>query len=72
MIGVVDSCCVHPREWKLAVFSPPFVRSLSTMLWSRAVMYPERGTIAQMYHERDTFDFSQGHVTKNQPMEVPV
>ena len=25
-----------------------------------------------MYHDRDTFDFSQGHVTKNQPMAVPV
>ena len=38
-------------------------------------MYPEQGTIAQMYHDRDnrdTFDFSQGHVTKNQPMAVPV
>ena len=35
-------------------------------------MYPERGTIAQMYHDRDTFDFSQGHVTKNLPMAVPV
>ena len=21
-----------------------------------------------MYHDRDKFDFSQGHVTKNQPM----
>ena len=30
------------------------------------------GTIAQMYPDRDTFDFSQGHVTKNQPMTVPV
>ena len=25
-----------------------------------------------MYHDRDTFDFSQGHVTKNQPMAVSV
>ena len=25
-----------------------------------------------MYYDRDTFDFSQGHVTKNQPMAVPV
>ena len=25
-----------------------------------------------MYHDRDTFDFSQDHVTKNQPMAVPV
>ena len=35
-------------------------------------MYPERGTIAQMYHDRDTFDFSQGHVTKNQEPAVRV
>ena len=32
---------------------------------------PERGTIAQMYLDQDTFDFSQAHVTKNQPMAVP-
>ena len=25
-----------------------------------------------MYHDRDTFDFSQGHVIKNQPTAVPV
>ena len=24
-----------------------------------------------MYHDRDTSDFSQGHVTKNQPVAVP-
>ena len=49
-------------------FFPP----LSTMLWSRTVMYPERRTIAQTYHDRDTFDFSRGYVTKNQPVAVPV
>ena len=27
--------------------------------------------IAQMYDDRDTFDYTQGHVTKNQPMAVP-
>ena len=25
-----------------------------------------------MYHDRDTFDFSQGHVANNQPTAVPV
>ena len=25
-----------------------------------------------MYHDQDAFDFIQGHVTKNQPMAVPV
>ena len=24
-----------------------------------------------MYHDQDTFDFNQGHMTKNQPMAVP-
>ena len=35
-------------------------------------MYPERDTIAQLYHDRDTFDFSQSRVTKNQLMAVRV
>ena len=25
-----------------------------------------------MYHDRDTFDFSAGHLTKTKPMVVPV
>ena len=25
-----------------------------------------------LYYYRDTFEFSQGHVTKNQPMAVPI
>ena len=49
-----------------------FFSVLSTMLWSRAVMYPKQATFAQMYHDWDTFDFSQGHVTKNEPMAAPV
>ena len=53
---------VHSRKRKLALFFPPSVTPFQTMLWSRAVMY----------HDRDTFDFSQGHVTKNQTMAVPV
>ena len=32
-------------KWKLAVFFPPSVTPLSIMLWSRAVMYPGRGTL---------------------------
>ena len=35
-------------------------------------MYPKWGTIAQMYHDWDIFDFSQDHVTKNQPKAVPL
>ena len=52
---------IHEKE-KLAVFFTRSVTQLSTMLWSRAVMYDDR----------DTFDFSQGHFTKNQPTAVPV
>ena len=38
----------------------------------RAVMYPDRGSITQVYLDRDTFEFIQGRVTKHQPMTVPV
>ena len=31
-----------------------------------------REPVPLMYHDWNTFDFSQGHVTKNQPMTVPV
>ena len=52
---------------KTGCFFPAFCHST----FQHAVMYPERGQCL-MYHDRDTFDFSQGHVTKNQPMAVPV
>ena len=29
-----------------------------------------RPTTAQLYPRRDTFEFDQGHVTKNQPITV--
>ena len=35
----------YSQKRKLAVFFPPSVMPLSTMLWSRAVMYPERSTL---------------------------
>ena len=31
-----------------------------------------RATTAELYPGRDTFEFDQGHVTKNQPITVPV
>ena len=40
-----------------------------------ACCYVSRAQLVQMSRDRDnrdTFDFSQGHVTKNQPMAVPV
>ena len=59
-------------NWQdLAVFFPPSVIPLSTMPWSHTAMYHEWGHCL-MYHDQDTFDFSQCHVTKNEPMAVPV
>ena len=55
------------KKTRRAVFCPPSVTPLSTILWSRAVMYPEG---VQKHHDRDTLDLSQGHVTKNQPIAV--
>ena len=62
-----------PKVKNGSVF-PAFCHARSTMLWSRVVMYPKRGTIAQMYHDRNTVHLilCQDHVTKNQPMAVPV
>ena len=34
--------------------------------------HPERATTAELYPGRDTFEFDQGHVTKNQPITVLV
>ena len=62
---------LFPKVKNGSVF-PAFCPTSSTMLWSRAVMYPEQGKIAHMYRDRNRFDLCQGHVTKNQPMAVPV
>lgn len=32
------------------------------------LMYHARGTIAELYPARDTFEFGKGHKTNNQPM----
>ena len=37
-----------------------------------AVVFGARATIAQLYPDRDTFEFDQGHVTKNQQITVLV
>ena len=42
-------------------------------MWQKhAVVFGARATIAQLYHGRDTFEFDQGHVTKNQPITMLV
>ena len=38
----------------------------------RIVVFGARATTAQFYPGRDTFEFDQGHVTKNQPITVLV
>lgn len=53
------------------VFSA-FSLATSAILLSCAEMYPEQGMIAQMYHDLNTFDLRQGHVTKSRPMAFPV
>ena len=40
--------------------------------WSRAVVFGARATTAQLYPGRDTFEFDQAHVTKNQPITMLV
>ena len=40
------------------------------MHWSRAVVFGARATT--VYPGRDTFQFDQGHVTKNQPITMLV
>ena len=57
---VVGSCCV-----KTGSAFPAFCTPLSTTHLSRALMYPERKTTAQMYHDRDTFDFCQRQESTN-------
>ena len=49
---------------KLAVFSPPSLNHFPPC-FDHMLLYPKRGTIAQLYHDRDTFEFSNGLVTKN-------
>ena len=34
-----------------------------------AAKHPERATTAELYPGRDTFEFDQDHVTKNQPIK---
>ena len=37
---------------------------------NRIAKFGVRATTAQLYPGRDTFEFDQGHVTKNQPITV--
>ena len=41
----------------------------STIIWqNHAVLFGAQATTAELYPGRDTFEFDQGHVTKNQPI----
>ena len=61
---------VHEKG-KVAVFSHPLSCHFPPCLDHVLLCIPS-GVHCLMYHDRDTFDFSQGHVTKNQPMAVSV
>ena len=42
-------------------------------MWQKhAIVFGARATTAQLYPGRDTFEFDQGHVTKNQPITMLV
>ena len=47
-----------------------FVIYLYFPLSNRAVVFGARATTAQLYPGRDTFEFDQGQVAKNQPITV--
>ena len=65
-------CCVHSRKRKLAgPGRPPFV-ICHFPCFDHVLQCRPSGVHCLMYHDRDTFDFSQGHMTNNQPMAVPV
>ena len=59
---------IHEKENWLC-FSRLLSHHFPLCMLQHAVMYPETSL---MYHNQDTFDFSQGHMTKNQPMAVRV
>ena len=54
------------KLWKLLLFS------LRLQVCVVAFIHEKRKLAVFFYHDQDTFDFSQGHVTNNQPMAVPV
>ena len=47
-----------------------FVIYLDFPLNNHIAKFGATATTAQLYHGRDTFEFDQGHVTKNQPITV--
>ena len=54
---------------KTKLTSFPRDHTLSALLY---MLYCARATTAQLYPGRDTFEFNQEHVTKNQPITVLV
>ena len=52
-------------KMKLTVFFPPSLNHFPPC-FDHVLLYPERGTTAQLYPDRDALEFSKGLVTKNQ------
>ena len=75
-LHVCAEVCIHESEmWQCFFF---FFNLLSSghfpPCFDHLLLYPEGGTTTELYHNRDkyVFEFRQGHVTKNQPVAVPI
>ena len=65
---------VFPRDLTLSALLYIFRLSLKQSCGKnkRAVVFGAQATTVQSYSGQDTFEFDQGHVTKNQPITVLV
>lgn len=61
-----------PRDHTLSALL--LIKTFSyTIIWQKyTIVFNARATTAQLYPGRDTFEFDQEHVTKNQPITVLV
>ena len=63
---------------KTKLISSSMDQTLSALLYiwtfpsTIAAKHPERATTVEVYPGRGTFEFDQGHLTKNQPITVLV
>ena len=71
MFGVVVFIREKENWQDLAVSFPPFV-ICHFPCFDHVLQCRPSGVHCLMYHDRDPLDFSQGHMTKNQPMAAPV
>ena len=69
-----SSCFPRQVRGKTKLTSFPRDQTLSVLLYITTfpAQHPERATSAELYPGRDTFEFDQGHVTKNQPITIHI